>query len=138
MFSDPDYYQKMVAVGVKGFLVKETGIEDLSKAIKEVHEGGTYLSQQLLQNIIMNLSNVPVKTAKNRMIELTRREEEVLALICQGMSNKEISDNLCLSLKTVEGHKSKLLDKTNTKSAINLMLFALKNNLVDLKISGQG
>lgn len=134
MFSDTEYYQKMVAAGVKGFLVKETGVEELAKAIQTVHEGNTYFSQQLLQNIIMSISNPVVKSSKNKVVDLTKREEEVLELICKGYSNKEISDSLFISQKTVEGHKSNLMDKTNTKSAINLMLFAIKHQLVDLDL----
>jgi DNA-binding NarL/FixJ family response regulator len=131
MFSDPDYYQKMVAAGTKGFLVKETGIDELRKAIQIVVDGGTYFSQQLLQNIIVNISNPVVKSARNKVTELTKRETEVLELICKGYSNKEIADTLFISQKTVEGHKSNLMDKTNTKSAINLMLFAIKHQLID-------
>ena len=131
MFSDPEYYQKMVAAGTKGFLVKETGVDELHKAIKIVNEGGTYFSQQLLQNIIVNISNPVVKSSRNKVVELTKREEEVLELICKGYSNKEIADSLFISQKTVEGHKSNLMDKTNTKSAINLMLFAIKHQLIN-------
>jgi DNA-binding NarL/FixJ family response regulator len=131
MFSDTDYYQKMVAAGTKGFLVKETGIDELRRAIQLVYDGGTYFSQQLLQNIIVNISNPTVKGSRNKAVELTRREEEVLELICKGYSNKEIADSLFISQKTVEGHKSNLMDKTNTKSAINLMLFAIKHQLID-------
>lgn len=131
MFGDVDYYQKMVAKGVKGFLVKETGIDELAKAIQIVHNGDTYFSQQLLQKIIRHIAN-PVVRPKE--MDLTRREEEVLNLICKGYNNKEIADALFISQKTVEGHKSNLMDKTNTKSAINLMLFALKHNLVSIDL----
>lgn len=131
MFSDAEYYQKMVAAGTKGFLVKETGVDELHKAVKIVNEGGTYFSQQLLQNIIVNISKPVVKSSRNKVVDLTRREEEVLELICKGYSNKEIADSLFISQKTVEGHKSNLMDKTHTKSAINLMLFAIKNQLID-------
>jgi DNA-binding NarL/FixJ family response regulator len=134
MFSDPEYYQKMVAAGTKGFLVKETGVDELHKAIKVVNEGGSYFSQQLLQNIIVNISNPVVKSSRNRIVDLTKREEEVLELICKGYSNKEIADSLFISQKTVEGHKSNLMDKTQTKSAINLMLFAIKNQLIDSSV----
>jgi len=134
MFGDSEYYQKMVSKGVKGFLMKETGIDELTKAIQTVQQGGTHFSQQLLQNIIINMGNPTVRSSKTGVIDLTRREEEVLELICKGYSNKEIADALFISQKTVEGHKSNLMDKTNTKSAINLMLFALKNNLVDISI----
>lgn len=131
MFSDPEYYQKMVAAGTKGFLVKETGIDELKKAIQIVFEGETYFSQQLLQNIIVNISNPVVKSSRNKVVDLTKREEDVLELICKGYSNKEIADSLFISQKTVEGHKSNLMEKTNTKSAINLMLFAIKHQLID-------
>lgn len=134
MFGDSDYYQKMVSKGVKGFLIKETGLDELTKAIVTVHEGGTYFSQQLLQNIIINMANPTVRSSKTRIIDLTRREEEVLELICKGYSNKEIADSLFISQKTVEGHKSNMMDKTNTKSAINLMLFALKHDLVNIDL----
>jgi DNA-binding NarL/FixJ family response regulator len=138
MFSDTDYYQKMVAAGTKGFLVKETGIDELRRAIQVVYDGGTYFSQQLLQNIIVNISNPTVKGSRNKVVELTRREEEVLELICKGYSNKEIADSLFISQKTVEGHKSNLMDKTNTKSAINLMLFAIKHQLIDPTVMLKG
>jgi DNA-binding NarL/FixJ family response regulator len=138
MFSDPEYYQKMVAAGTKGFLVKETGIDELKKAIEIVCAGGTYFSQQLLQNIIVNISNPVVKSSRNKVVDLTRREEEVLELICKGYSNKEIADSLFISQKTVEGHKSNLMDKTNTKSAINLMLFAIKHQLIDPSLMLKG
>jgi len=135
MFGDPEYYQKMVSIGVKGFLMKETGVDELAKAIHMVHAGDTYFSQQLLQNIIMRISHPVVGKAKSNGIDLTKREEEVLNLICKGYSNKEIADALFISQKTVEGHKSNLMDKTNTKSAINLMLFAIKHNLIDIDLS---
>jgi len=131
MFSDAEYYHNMVAVGVKGFLMKEAGVVELSKAIRMVVQGGTYFSQQLLQNIIMDISNPKIRGSRQKIIDLTKREEEVLQLICKGFDNREISDKLFISQKTVEGHKTNLMSKTNTKNAINLMLFAIKNNLIE-------
>ena len=132
MFSDTDYYQKMVAVGVKGFLMKEAGVIELSEAIRAVVNGGTYFSQDLLQRIIMEISNPKVIGSRQKVIDLTRREEEVLEQICKGLDNKEVADRLFISQKTVEGHKTNLMSKTNTKNAINLMLFAIKHNLVNI------
>jgi len=134
MFGDTEYYQKMVSKGVRGFLIKETGVDELVTAIQTVNDGGTYFSQQLLQNIIINMANPAVRSSKSKVIDLTRREEEVLELICKGYSNKEIADALFISQKTVEGHKSNLMDKTQTKSAINLMLFAIKHNLINVDL----
>jgi DNA-binding NarL/FixJ family response regulator len=130
MFSDQEYYHKMVAAGVKGFLIKEAGLDELEKAIKAIHQGNSYFSQELLRNIIVNISN-PKVTARDGH-QLTKREEEVLQMICKGYSTKEISDLLFISQKTVEGHKTNLLSKTNSKNTLNLMLYALKNKLVEI------
>ncbi|MGF1635608.1 MAG: response regulator [Cyclobacteriaceae bacterium] len=138
MFSDTEYYQKMVAAGVKGFLMKEAGIEELTKAIEEIYSGGTFFSQELLQRIITEMANPNIRTSKDKIVDLTRREEEVLELICKGFTNKEIADQLFISQKTVEGHKSNLLEKTNTKNSINLMLFCLKNHLINLEFLPTG
>jgi DNA-binding NarL/FixJ family response regulator len=130
MFSDQEFYHKMVAIGVKGFLIKEAGIDELERAIKTVHAGGTYFSQDLLRNIIVSISNPKVTTSNT--LQLTKREHEILQLICKGYSGKEIADMLFVSQKTIEGHKTNLLSKTNSKNTLNLMLFALRNRLVDL------
>jgi DNA-binding NarL/FixJ family response regulator len=130
MFSDQEYYHRMVSAGVKGFLIKEAGIDELEKAIKSIHQGNAYFSQELLRNIIVNISN-PKVTSRDPF-QLTRREEEVLQMICKGFTTKEISDLLFISQKTVEGHKTNLLSKTNSKNTINLMLYAFKNKLVDM------
>jgi DNA-binding NarL/FixJ family response regulator len=130
MFSDQEYYHKMVAAGVKGFLIKEAGIDELEKAIKTVQTGNAYFSQELLRNIIVNISN-PKVTSRDPF-QLTKREEEVLQMICKGFTTKEISDLMFISQKTVEGHKTNLLSKTNSKNTINLMLYAFKNKLVDM------
>jgi DNA-binding NarL/FixJ family response regulator len=130
MFSDQEYYHKMVAAGVKGFLIKEAGVDELEKAIKSVHNGNPYFSQELLRNIIVNISNP--KVSSKDPFQLTKREEEVLQMICKGFTTKEISDLLFISQKTVEGHKTNLLSKTNSKNTINLMLYAFKNKLVEV------
>lgn len=134
MFGDVEYYQKMVAAGAKGFLMKEASVDELEAGIREVVNGGTYFSQELLQKIITHMANPNVKSSNNSVVSLTRREEEVLDLICKGYDNKEIADQLFISQKTVEGHKTNLMSKTYTKNAINLMLFAIKHNLVDFEL----
>jgi DNA-binding NarL/FixJ family response regulator len=102
----------------------------LEKAIKSVDSGNAYFSQELLRNIIVNISN-PKVTSRDPF-QLTKREEEVLQMLCKGFTTKEISDMLFISQKTVEGHKTNLLSKTNSKNTINLMLYAFKNKLVDI------
>ncbi|HEX2968658.1 MAG TPA: response regulator transcription factor [Bacteroidales bacterium] len=133
MFSDEEYYYKMIQAGVTGYILKESGKEELAAALNAVINGENYFSQKILHNIIVNMNNV--KTFKKNQpeeIKLTRRENEILTLICQGLSNAEISDKLCLSLRTIEGHKSNLLSKTGVKNSISLVMYAMKNHLVEI------
>jgi DNA-binding NarL/FixJ family response regulator len=134
MFNDEEYYYKMIQAGVSGYILKESGREELEKALNSVMSGENYFSQKLLRNIILNLNNTKAFTKPNNRqeIKLTQRETEILKLICQGLSNAEISEKISLSLRTVEGHKSNLIGKTGVKNSVSLVMFALKNHLVDL------
>ncbi|MCP4311684.1 MAG: response regulator transcription factor [Bacteroidetes bacterium] len=134
MFGDEEYYYKMIQAGVRGFLLKESGKDELETAIWEVLKGENYFSQKLLTNIILNLDKPSTGPARRpgETIKLTRRELEILNLICTGLSNAEIADKLFLSLRTVEGHKSKLINKTGVKNSISLVMYAIKNKLVEV------
>lgn len=125
MYSDIDYYNTMIDIGVKGFILKDIENKELANAIRKIHNGGNYFSQELLLRLIKN------KPDENQ-IELTKREKEVLELICQGYSNQEISEKLFISQRTVERHRSSLLNKTNSKNSISLVIYSIKNNLVKI------
>lgn len=125
MFGEEEYYNSMIEIGVKGFLLKDADNIELQNAIKRVLEGQTYFSQELLLKIIRNKdSEAPVK--------LSAREKEVLKLICQGNSNHEISEKLFISQRTVERHRASLLAKTDSPNSISLVIYAIKNKLVDI------
>jgi len=134
MFSDEEYYHKLIQCGVSGYILKDSGKDELAAALKAVISGENYFSQKILHNIIVNLNNSKSfkKAATPQHIKLTRREIEILTLICQGHSNSKISDELSLSLRTIEGHKSNLFNKTGVKNSINLVMFAIKNKLVEI------
>lgn len=134
MFCDEEYYYKMIQAGVSGYILKESGKEELATALNTIITGENYFSQKLLRNIILNLNTSKAfKGPVNRQeVKLTPRETEILKLICQGLSNAEISEKISLSLRTVEGHKSNLISKTGVKNSVSLVMFALKNHLVDL------
>ncbi|MBN2806266.1 MAG: response regulator transcription factor [Prolixibacteraceae bacterium] len=130
MHSDYAHYQKMMDAGSMGFVLKNAGIVELTEAIRQVVNGKLYFSQELLLNIIH--SKTPDESANMlEQTEISARELEVLELICKGMSNKEIADQLYISIKTVEGHKSKLMIKTDTRNTVSLVLYALRNKLVN-------
>lgn len=131
MFGDEEYYYKMIELGVKGFILKSSGINELEKAISDVMNGESYFSNELLRKIINNFGhNSAKKSAENS--RLTVREMEVLQHICQGLNNEEMAQKLFISVKTVKSHRSNLLEKTNCKNTPALILFAVKNKLIEI------
>jgi DNA-binding NarL/FixJ family response regulator len=131
MFGDEDYYYKMIDLGVKGFILKSSGIGELQNAIREVMMGESYFSNELLRKIINRMGR---KTTGNtaKEISLTARELEILQHICLGLTNDQIAQKLFISTKTVKRHRANLLEKTNCKNTPSLILYALKNKIVTL------
>jgi len=125
MYDESEYYNSMIELGVKGFVLKDMDNEELYEAIRKVSTGGTHFSQELLLSIIKK------KTPENKII-LTRREKEILDLICKGYSNQQISDKLIISQRTVERHRANLLTKTDSRNSISLVVYAIKNRLISI------
>jgi len=130
MFSDDEYYYKMIEAGAKGFLLKDSDIAEVKQAILSVNEGKTHFSEQILLNLVKNKTNAKVQ--ENKDCTLSTRECEVLLEICKGHSNQEIAEKLNISKRTVDKHRSHLLEKTNSKNTASLVIYALKNNLIDI------
>ncbi len=131
MNGDEGYYYKMIEAGVKGFLLKDSGIKEIERAIYTVVDGDSYFSNELLRRIITNLKN-PVNKSGDDKDLLSKREIEVLVEICNGLTNDEIADKLFISSQTVKGHRSSLLSKTNCKNSASLVMYAIKNEFVTL------
>ncbi len=130
MFGEEDYYFKMIDAGIKGFLLKNSEINDVTEAIRQVSIGNSYFSQELLYNVIKNFH--PHKESENETAALSKRELQVLQEICKGLSNQEIADNLFISKRTVDKHRANLLSKTNSKNTANLIMYAIKNKLISI------
>ncbi len=130
MYGEEDYYFKMVSAGVKGFLLKNSDINEVHDALDSVIEGGSFFSQELLFNLVSSLKS----SAENGKIntDLSERELEILLFICKGYSNLEIARKLFISKRTVDKHRANILAKTNCKNTANLVVFAIKNNLVEI------
>jgi DNA-binding NarL/FixJ family response regulator len=131
MFSDEEYYYKMIDRGVKGFILKTSGINELENAIHHVMSGDSYFSNELLRKIINNFSRSN-NTNPTDNYNLTTREIEVLQQICLGLNTEEIAEKLFISPKTVKSHKSNLLEKSACKNMPALILFAIKNKIVEI------
>ncbi|MEA3450637.1 MAG: response regulator transcription factor [Bacteroidota bacterium] len=121
------YFNQMIDAGADAFLLKKTTQEELEKSITAVMNGENYYSKEFVGALNIN----PPKKKKVD-VGLTKREKEILELICKGYSNVNMAKKLNISQKTVDGHRTRLLDKTGAKNSANLVMFALKNNIVDL------
>jgi DNA-binding NarL/FixJ family response regulator len=128
MYGESEYYNTLVEMGIKGFVLKNADNEEFFLAIQKILSGGTYFSQDLLLAIIRkNTLSTPVK--------LSGREKEILGAIGQGLSNQEISNLLAISQRTVERHRTNLLEKTGSKNSIQLIIYALRNKLLSIETS---
>jgi len=125
MHKDEEFYSAMIDLGVKGFILKESDTEEVIKAVDEIVKGSLYFSQELLLGLLK-------KRKDSICIELTPREQEVLALIAKGLSNVEIGEKLFISARTVEKHRAELLLKTDSKNSVSLVVYAIKNGLVSI------
>lgn len=120
---------KMVGMGVNGYLVKNAEIEEVIKAIESVIYKGFYFNETTLQAIQSGMSQRRSK-AFDPMSPLTQREKEVLELICKEFTTPEIADKLYLSVRTVDGHRNHLLEKTGARNTAGLVLYAMRYNIV--------
>jgi DNA-binding NarL/FixJ family response regulator len=129
MYGEEEYYYKMVDAGAKGFLIKDSDISEVKEAIITVSKGGSYFSQELLYHVIQKFKN---REHESKTANLSKREKEILFKICEGFSNQEIAETLFISKRTVDKHRANLLGKTNSKNTASLILFAIRNKLIEI------
>jgi DNA-binding NarL/FixJ family response regulator len=131
-FGDDESLNKMLIAGVDGFMVKNSEIAEFEDAINKVISGGNYFSDEILIKLTRNvIHHKEKKIEMDEVPQLSEREMEVLQLICKGYSNKKIGSTLNISDRTVERHKTNLIEKTQSENTLNLVIFAFKHKLVD-------
>ncbi|MBE9491455.1 MAG: response regulator transcription factor [Bacteroidetes bacterium] len=130
MFNDDAYIDSMIKSGVKGFLLKNISRKDLDRALISIYNGHAFFSNELWDYFTKKAA-LENKSPKDKL-QLTNREKEILQLLAEGLSNKEIAKNLFVSERTIVGHKSNLLAKTNCKNTISLLSYSIKNKLVNI------
>jgi len=126
---DEEYLYNMVMKGVNGFLLKSVSMQNMEKAITMVYCGQQYFSPELNGLLAKKIRQI----SSNEMPVFTKKENEVLRLICRGYSTEEMADELNISKRTIEGYRLKLLQKTSLKNTINLVIFAIRNKLVTIE-----
>ena len=128
MFGEEQYYQRMVDAGAKGFLLKDSGIEEVLDAINVVFSGEEYFSNALLESLPQQMHS----SVHEEEDALSEREVDILLGICKGLSNQEIADQLFISKRTVDAHRANILEKTGCKNTASLVVYAMKNHLVEI------
>lgn len=126
------YIHKLSKYNIQGYVLKNASLDELLMALKTVQEGGSYFSKDIhIGDRDEDFRNTI--TIEDKQIDeiLSRRELEVLRLICKEYSNAEIADKLFLSVSTVETHRKNLIAKLGVNNTVGLVKFALRNNLID-------
>ena len=130
MFDEDNLIIDMLEAGAKGYMVKNASKEEIIEAVKAVHKQNMYYcrhtSTRLIQIIAKSKFNPYKKTSKP---EFTAKEIEIIKLICEGFSNKEIASNLHLSIRTIEGHRESVHEKINVKNTAGIVVYAIKNGI---------
>ena len=130
MYGDEHYYTRMMESGASGFLLKDSDIEEVYSAVEVTMAGDSYFSSALLGTLTRNMSMLTVDEPDDDA--LSNREVEILVEVCRGLSNQEIADKLFISKRTVDKHRANIMEKTGCKNTANLVVYAIKNHLVDL------
>jgi DNA-binding NarL/FixJ family response regulator len=125
IYKSEEYFIEATKIGVEGILHKDIGREELLSAIRKVKNGEKYIGQRFAQLLADYYRKETTPDAKK--VIFTRREEEILKLLADGRSNHEIADILCISIRTVETHRSNLVQKLELKGTPALIKFAVQN-----------
>jgi DNA-binding NarL/FixJ family response regulator len=124
----------MLELGAHGYLFKNCEPAELKTAINAVMTTDFYFNETILKAMRSGLMHKKEKVSLTEPVVLTAREKEVLDLICREFTAQEIAEKLFLSVRTVDGHRTNLIDKTGVRNTAGLVVYALRNHLVDLDL----
>jgi DNA-binding NarL/FixJ family response regulator len=133
VYDDEEIVLRSIKAGVKGFLAKDTEPNDLVEAIYTLRNGFDYYSHSIT-HILVNkyLSKLKTNDGLFDSKNLSSRETEILKMWGNSFTNKEIADKLFISVRTVESHKNHIMQKLNLKTTVDLVKFAIKNNIIEV------
>ena len=130
---DENFIAQLIENGAHGYLVKDSDPDEVHEAITSVYTKGSYINARALKAIQNNIGRKTKVRSSNTTVEkLTKREEEILQLICEQHTTDEIAEKLFLSPKTVNGHRNSLLEKTGAKIVAGLVIYAIKSGVTEV------
>ncbi|MEB7825028.1 nitrate respiration regulation response regulator NreC [Staphylococcus chromogenes] len=133
MYDDEEYLFHVLRSGARGYILKNAPDEQLLLAISTVYKGETFIDPKMTTSLVKEFvqSSDDASYSNDPFKILSKRELEILPLIAKGYGNKDIAEKLFVSVKTVEAHKTRIMDKLNLKSKPELVEYALKKKLLD-------
>lgn len=134
MHNEDKYIVDMMKAGASGYLLKNAEPEEIIDAISTVYNKGFYFNEHLSVTLIKQLVGPGSYNdgSGQHAVELNDREIAVLRLVCQEYSNQEIADKIFLSVRTVEGYRARLFEKTGSKNLVGLVIFAIKRGIISV------
>jgi two-component system, NarL family, response regulator NreC len=130
---DENFIAQLIENGAHGYLIKDCDPDEVHEAITAVYTKGSYINARTLKAIQNNIGRkTKVRSISAALEQLTKREEEILQLICDQLTTDEIAEKLFLSPKTVTGHRNSLLEKTGAKNVAGLVVYAIKNGIAEV------
>jgi len=135
MHSKIDFIVKAFQSGARGYIVKETAADMLIKGIDEVFQGNYFMDTSVSRQVAKKMADISLKESMTPDADrdsLTRREKEILTLLAEGLTIKQIADKLFISAKTVENHRANILRKLELKNTIELIRYAVRSGIIDI------
>lgn len=132
MLKQSSHIRKALQAGASGYVLKNCDKNELFLAIQKVNKGEYYYSKEVSIEVLNQWTNIGKSENDIFNFSITKRESDVLTLLTKNYNNKEIAETLHISLRTVETHKHNLLSKTGSKNLAGLVIFAIKNRLVEV------
>jgi two-component system, NarL family, nitrate/nitrite response regulator NarL len=133
MHAEREYVRQVAACGAKGYVLKDSPPQHLLQAIEAVHGGRTYFTPSVSETLLSEMIQSGDRATEPPFAKLTERETEVLRLVADGFTNKQIALRLAISVRTVETHRERVMDKLNIRTVAGLTKYALAKGLIPLK-----
>ncbi len=130
MHEEEQYVVRAINAGAKGYVTKRSAPEQLVKAIRKVHSGGRYLTEEAAEALAIHMASG--KKGRNLLDDLSNREVQVLRRLAQGQTNREIAESYAISVKTVDTYRLRLLKKLNLRNNADLSRFAIQQGLIEV------
>lgn len=133
MHDNRAFIEKALGLGIKGYVLKDSAADEIIEAVNAVNNGGYFLSPKISNFVIQNfIDRKGKRVSQRKIIGLTQREREILQLISEGYTNKEIAAQLKISLKTALVHRNNIMQKLNIHRQADLIRYALKEGVISI------